>query len=26
VGDTVVLQYLTTVGWMIISNYGCTLA
>jgi hypothetical protein len=26
VGDTIVLQYLTTVGWMIISNYGCTLA
>ena len=26
VGDTIVLQYLTTLGWMIISNYGCTLA
>jgi hypothetical protein len=26
VGDTIVLQYLTTVGWMIVSNYGCTLA
>lgn len=26
VGDTIVLQYLTTIGWMIISNYGCTLA
>ena len=26
VGDTIVLQYLTTIGWMIISNYGCSLA
>lgn len=26
VGDTIVLQYLTTLGWMIVSNYGCTLA
>jgi hypothetical protein len=26
VGDTIVLQYLTTIGWMIVSNYGCTLA
>jgi hypothetical protein len=25
-GDAIVLQYLATVGWMIISNYGCTLA
>jgi hypothetical protein len=26
VGDAVVLQYFTTIGWMILSNYGCTLA
>ena len=25
-GDAIVLQYLATVGWMIISNYGCSLA
>jgi hypothetical protein len=26
VGDAVVLQYFTTLGWMIISNYGTTVA
>ena len=26
VGDSVLLQYFTTQGWMIISNYGCTVA
>lgn len=26
IGDAIVLQYFTTIGWMIISNYGCTLA
>lgn len=26
VGDAVVLQYFTTLGWMIVSNYGGTVA
>ena len=26
VGDAVTLQYFTTIGWMILANYGCTLA
>lgn len=26
VGDSVTLQYFTTLGWMILSNYGCTVA
>lgn len=26
VGDSVVLQYFTTLGWMILSNNGCTVA
>lgn len=26
VGDTVVLQFRTTAGWYIVSNYGCTVA
>lgn len=26
VGDAVVLQYFTTQGWMIVSNYGATVA
>lgn len=24
-GDTLVLRYYTTLGWMIVSNYGCTI-
>jgi hypothetical protein len=26
VGDSVTLQYFTTLGWMIVSNYGATIA
>lgn len=26
VGDSVELQYFTTLGWMITANYGCTIA
>lgn len=26
VGDSVTLQYFTTLGWMIVSNYGATVA
>lgn len=26
VGDSVVLQYFTTLGWMVVSNYGTTIA
>ena len=26
VGDSVTLQYFTTLGWMILSNNGCTVA
>ena len=26
VGDSVMLQYFTTLGWMILSNNGCTVA
>lgn len=26
VGDSVILQFHTTVGWMVVSNYGCTIA
>jgi hypothetical protein len=26
VGDTVVLQFRTTAGWYVLSNYGCTIA
>ena len=26
VGDSVILQFSTTLGWMICSNYGCTIA
>ena len=26
VGDSITLQFYTTQGWMVVSNYGCTIA